>query len=168
MATVVPNSMSNPCLRFDSDASFAVRGPSQSGSGLLKASNGRQASGNGRVICLAFVLVALILPAPTAIPQSASPSMNGIQQVPGSPNPSRTPQEPDPIAHGVEQHMAERRNEDRQKSLVADTEKLLALAQQLKADVDKTNKDTLSIDVVKRAEQIEKLARSVKEKMRGN
>jgi nitric oxide reductase activation protein len=64
--------------------------------------------------------------------------------------------------------MAERRNEDRQKSLVADTEKLLALAQQLKADVDKTNKDTLSIDVVKRAEQIEKLARSVKEKMRGN
>ncbi len=64
--------------------------------------------------------------------------------------------------------MAERRNTDRQRMLVADTDKLLMLAQQLKADVDKSNKDELSIDVVKRAEQIEKLARSVKEKMRGN
>ncbi len=72
------------------------------------------------------------------------------------------------MARGMETHMAERRNSERQKTLVADTDKLLALAQQLKADVDKSNKDTLSLDVVKRAEQIEKLARSVKEKMRGN
>jgi nitric oxide reductase activation protein len=68
----------------------------------------------------------------------------------------------------MEERMAERRNAERQKSLVADTDKLLALAQALKVEVDKTDKDTLSIDVVKRAEQIEKLARSVKEKMRGN
>ena len=72
------------------------------------------------------------------------------------------------MAHRIEEHMAERRNTDRQRMLVADTDKLLMLAQQLKADVDKSNKDELSIDVVKRAEQIEKLARSVKEKMRGN
>lgn len=60
------------------------------------------------------------------------------------------------------------RNDDRQKKLVADTEKLLALATELKADVDKTNKDTLSVDVVKKADEIEKLAHSVKEKMKGS
>lgn len=64
--------------------------------------------------------------------------------------------------------MAERRNSERQKQLVADTDRLLTLVQQLKQEVDKTDKDQLSVDVVKRAEQIEKLARTVKEKMRGN
>lgn len=47
-----------------------------------------------------------------------------------------------------------------------DTNKLLQLATELKAQVDQTNKDVLSVDVVKKAEQIEKLAKSVKEKMR--
>ena len=60
------------------------------------------------------------------------------------------------------------RNDDRQKKLVSDTEKLLSLATELKQDVDKTDKDTLSIDVVKKAEEIEKLAHSVKEKMKGS
>lgn len=59
------------------------------------------------------------------------------------------------------------RNSDRQKRLVADTDKLLALATQLKQDVDKTNKDVLSVDVVKKADEIEKLAHSVKERMKG-
>jgi len=33
--------------------------------------------------------------------------------------------------------------------------------------VDKTNEGTLSVDVVKKAEEIEKLAHSVKDKMKG-
>jgi hypothetical protein len=60
-----------------------------------------------------------------------------------------------------------RRNVDRQKQLEADTEKLFLLAQQLKDEVAKSNKDELSIAVVKKSEEIEKLARSVKDKMRG-
>ena len=64
--------------------------------------------------------------------------------------------------------MLARVNDERQKELVADTAKLLALAQQLQAEVDKSNKDQLSVSVVKKAEEIEKLARSVKDKMRGN
>jgi hypothetical protein len=51
---------------------------------------------------------------------------------------------------------------ERQKKLEADTDKLLALATDLKKSVDKTNKDILSVDVVKKAEEIEKLARSMK------
>jgi hypothetical protein len=58
-------------------------------------------------------------------------------------------------------------NDDRQKQLVADTEKLLQLATELHTDVAKTNKNVLSVDVIKRADEIEKLAHSVKVKMRG-
>lgn len=61
---------------------------------------------------------------------------------------------------------AERRNEERQKKLVEDTELLYTLATQLKTDVQKTDKNILSVDVVKKAEEIEKLAKSVKERMR--
>ena len=66
------------------------------------------------------------------------------------------------------QEQAKMRNLDRQKQLVLDTQKLLALANQLKSDVDKSNKDTLSLDVIRKADEIEKLARSVKEKMKGS
>lgn len=59
------------------------------------------------------------------------------------------------------------RNTERQKRLVQDTDKLLALATDLKQEVDKTNKDVLSVEVIKKAEEIEKLAHSVKERMKG-
>ena len=68
----------------------------------------------------------------------------------------------------LERDQAKMRNLDRQKQLVADTERLLNLANELKADVDKSNKDTLSLDVIKKADEIEKLAHNVKEKMKGS
>ncbi len=61
-----------------------------------------------------------------------------------------------------DQHAATSPVSERQKKLEADTDKLLALATDLKKSVDKTNKDILSVDVVKKAEEIEKLARSMK------
>jgi hypothetical protein len=56
---------------------------------------------------------------------------------------------------------------ERQKRLVEDTDKLLALTTALKEQVDESNKDVLSLDMVKKAEQIEKLAHSVKERIKG-
>lgn len=47
-----------------------------------------------------------------------------------------------------------------------DSEQLLQLATDLKKEVDKTNKDTLSVDVIRKAEMIQKLARGVKEKIK--
>ena len=61
-----------------------------------------------------------------------------------------------------DQHAAASQVSERQKKLAADTDKLLELATDLKKQVDKTNKDILSVDVVKKAEEIEKLARSMK------
>jgi hypothetical protein len=43
----------------------------------------------------------------------------------------------------------------------------LELATQLHTDVAKTNKNILSVDVIKRADEIEKLAHAIKERMRG-
>jgi len=56
-------------------------------------------------------------------------------------------------------------NAERKKEIASDSAKLLKLATELKAEVDKTNKDTLNLKVVRKADEIEKLAHSVKEKM---
>jgi hypothetical protein len=66
----------------------------------------------------------------------------------------------------MERDMAKKANEQRQANLRRDTEKLLKLATELKESVDKTTESTLSLDVIKKAEEIEKLARSVKDKMK--
>jgi hypothetical protein len=56
--------------------------------------------------------------------------------------------------------------EARQAQLQADTQRLYQLTQELKEEVAKSNKDTLSVTVIKKAEEVEKLARSLKERMR--
>jgi hypothetical protein len=40
------------------------------------------------------------------------------------------------------------------------------LTQELKAEVAKSNKDTLSVTVIKKAQEIERLAKSIKERTR--
>jgi hypothetical protein len=57
-------------------------------------------------------------------------------------------------------------NAERKKQISAESIKLLKLATDLKAEVDKTNKDTLSLGVIRKADEIEKLAHDVKEKMK--
>lgn len=57
-------------------------------------------------------------------------------------------------------------NGERKKQISDDSTKLLKLATELKNEVDKTTKDTLSLDVIRKADEIERLARSVKEKMK--
>jgi hypothetical protein len=91
---------------------------------------------------------------------------NPIQTVPSPPGPGNHGLSDEPISPRMEEQQARSRNTDRQKKLVADTNKLLQLATDLKTDVDKTNKDILSVDVMKKADEIEKLAHSVKERMK--
>jgi hypothetical protein len=63
--------------------------------------------------------------------------------------------------------MAKKANLERHAVLKTDTDKLLKLAVELKDYVDKSNENVLSLEVVKKAEAIEKLAHSVKDKMKG-
>jgi hypothetical protein len=107
------------------------------------------------IILLAVLLVVagLKLPAVHALlaPQSQ------MRQPPLNPSP-------------MEREMAERRareaNKQRQEEIRSDTQKLFQLATELKDAVDKTNENMLSLDVVKKADEVEKLAKKVKEKMR--
>ncbi len=57
-------------------------------------------------------------------------------------------------------------NAARKKLITEESALLLKLATDLKTEVDKTNQDTLSLTVIRRADAIEKLAHDVKEKMR--
>jgi hypothetical protein len=61
---------------------------------------------------------------------------------------------------------AKKANKERQAEIQRDTEKLLKLATELKDYVGKTDEHILSLDVIKKAEEIEKLAHDVKEKMK--
>jgi hypothetical protein len=49
-----------------------------------------------------------------------------------------------------------------QKKISDDSAKLLKVATDLKTEVDKSGKDTLSIDVIRKTEAIEKLARNIR------
>ncbi|MGA3345017.1 MAG: hypothetical protein ABSC76_09140 [Terracidiphilus sp.] len=57
-------------------------------------------------------------------------------------------------------------NAQRKKLMADESALLLKLATDLKNEVDKTDKDTLSLSVIRKAETIEKLAHDVKEKMK--
>ena len=63
--------------------------------------------------------------------------------------------------------MAKKANLERQAAIKHDTDKLVKLAAQLKDYVDESNENILSMNVLKKAEEIERLAHSVKDKMKG-
>lgn len=67
----------------------------------------------------------------------------------------------------MEREQAKQLNQERHEALRRDTDKLVKLSNELKQYVDKSNENVMSLDVIKKAAEIEKLAHSVKEKMKG-
>ena len=59
-------------------------------------------------------------------------------------------------------------NKERAQRIKRDTDKLLALSTELKQYVDKTNENVLSVEVLKKAEEVEKLAHNIREKMKAD
>jgi len=90
-----------------------------------------------------------------------------------APPPANRPDITTPIADGDEARariasdMAKKAAKERIAALKQDTDRLLKLSVELKQSVDKSDENVLSLDVIKKAEEIEKLARGVKEKMKG-
>lgn len=86
-----------------------------------------------------------------------------------TPAPAAIPQietRQDPAQKEMQDRMAREANKKRQQDIRDETNKLFQLATELKAAVDKTNENLLSLDVVRKAEEVEKLAKKVKEKMK--
>jgi hypothetical protein len=82
-------------------------------------------------------------------------------------NPAPAAQTPDnPQGSTAKMSPQELADQQRKDQLAADTAKLLQLANELKAEMDKSTKDTLSLSVVKKAEQVEKLAHKVRDEMK--
>jgi hypothetical protein len=99
---------------------------------------------------------------------AGSVNVSGGQMLPASTLPWAN-QMPGMSQPDIMRHLEQRRMliSDRQKHLVADTDKLLALTTALKEQVYESNKDILSLDMVKKADEIEKLAHSVKQRIKG-
>jgi biopolymer transport protein ExbD len=110
---------------------------------------------------LLVLLLVLLITSPAA--SWAEPAQH---RFPPSPGQKPTPEDEDRIR--MEKEMAKKLNLERQEQLKRDTEKLLKLATELKQYVDKTNENMLSLEVLKKAAEIEKLAHSVREKMKGD
>jgi hypothetical protein len=72
----------------------------------------------------------------------------------------------DPAQKEMQDRMFKEANKKRQQDIRDDTDKLFQLAAELKAAVDKSNENLLSLDVVRKAEQVEKLAKKVKDNMK--
>lgn len=78
--------------------------------------------------------------------------------------PDEMPQADTSMMHKLEKARQKKRYEEMKR----DSQKLLELATELKQYMDKAGENTLSVDVVRKAEEMEKLARRVKENMRGD
>jgi hypothetical protein len=89
------------------------------------------------------------------------------RQSPGQQHDSNSPFDDDEARSRITHDMEKKAAKDRVAALKRDTDKLLKLSVELKEYVDKSNENVLSLDVVRKAEEIEKLAKSVKDKMKG-
>jgi hypothetical protein len=103
--------------------------------------------------------------AASASTQMQTPTAKGMPQsplddLPGAPG---APAAMDPRLQSQRDHMW---SDDRHKRLIADTDKLLQLATELKVDVDKSSPNELSVKVIQKATEMEKLSHDVKERMR--
>jgi hypothetical protein len=115
----------------------------------------------GRKVCL-FLLLGLLANGP---PGKTSAQI--LDQRVGKRGPlTGTEEPPDPAAIQMQERQRKSLNAIRQKQLVSDADKLLRLAGELRSEVSDPQKAATSTAVLRKADQIEKLAKSVRDKMR--
>src|SRR6202012_67038 len=139
--------------------------------GSVDASRQPRAHSSGRGAARRALALAIFLavPAGGGFSQQA-PGMGG-SQFPGAPH--CIPQDSNSNSPFGDQYNnpseAEKRlrmiNTERQKSMVADTDKLLKLAKELNDEVAKSNSGELSAAQLRKVAEIEKLAHNVRDKM---
>ena len=118
-------------------------------------------------------LAAVLLPGMAVARQQGQPGPPGQpeQQAQAARTPAKDGANlPEPVASptpgGQSVQNVDSANGQRKRQIADEGAQLLKLATDLKAEVDKTTKDTLSLAVIRKADEIEKLAHDVKEKTR--
>lgn len=113
---------------------------------------------------LFFVLLSLVssVPAPSqSNPANPTSTAQKPQAGPSAPAPNPTPT----VDSNPELPPSATPEEIRQAQIEVDIKKLYQLSAELRAEVAKTYKESLSLTVLKKAQEIEKLARSLKVRM---
>lgn len=105
--------------------------------------------------------VAPSMPSPPSASRPNFPNMGGMGNPMGADESAG-----DILSSRVAEQQARSRNSERQKRLESDTNKLVDLVNDLKQQIQ-DGKKLSPADLSKRAEEIEKLARSVKDRMKG-
>jgi hypothetical protein len=117
---------------------------------------------------LLFLALFIIVQVRTGLPQSNN---NNVLNPPGIVNPLHQPPNfgNDPGGGGIDSVLAERRmkmlNNERRKSLVSDSDRLLKLATELNNEIAHSNSGSLTPDQLRKVADIEKLAHGVRDKM---
>ena len=106
----------------------------------------------GRMALGLLVLAALAGLAQQQTAEAGRAAQAGLQQAPPAANPQST------------NVSADAADTERRRQIADESARLLKLATDLKAEVDKTTKDTLSLEVIRKADAIERFAHDVKEK----
>ena len=101
------------------------------------------------VLSLLAILFATLSLAPGALPVQERPD-------PG-----------DEIHHDTRARMEKERRDGEWKKLKEDTEKLVQAANDLKEMIEKSNKDTFSVSIVKKTEDVEKILKDIKRRAKG-
>ncbi len=83
------------------------------------------------------------------------------------PDAGQVGQQGEPIPKDVADRMAKERLKTRYHDIKRDSERLLEMATELKQYVDKSGEDVMSLQVIRKCEEIEKLSKSVRTKMKG-
>jgi hypothetical protein len=113
---------------------------------------------------LLFVILTMAFAVPIysqsdpANPTSDEPKPQASRSIPAPDRPSSDTHKAEPSTPATPQEL-------RQAQIEADTKKLYQLSAELRAEVAKTYKESLSLTVLKNAQEIEKLAKSLKAEM---
>lgn len=99
---------------------------------------------------VALWMCIVILPLSSAAGLSLQPTTQAEPKAYAAPTKSPTPSPKEALAAQID----------------TDTEKLLALAEELKVELAKSSKNTLSLQAIKKANEVEKLAKSLKERLK--
>jgi hypothetical protein len=125
-----------------------------------------------RVLCATFWLAMMIVPCSAQVSNGGHfPSGSGQTSNQRTIYPTPPPDMDQPMTGSASEPVyMERRmrqlNDVQHKSMVADTDKLLKLVTELNAEINGTNSNSLTPEQLRKVMEIEKLAHSVKDKMR--
>ena len=122
----------------------------------------RRNRSSARTVCKALCLVPLLGFCATAAVAPAVQSPSASQS--SSHQPGSFPEFGESSPIDADKQMR-RLNDDRHKTIVSDTDKLLKLTRELDAEIAANNSDTLTNDELHKVAAIEKLAHNVRQKM---